>query len=261
MKDVFDYVERRIDRKKLHHSLGLKKVSEGVFDDATLMSLYELSKRNALISLRGIVSSGKESNVYWGSSVNGDVAVKIYCVDACDFKRMGEHLKSDSRTGAGGSRRKIVCRWAHREFRNMSLIYGKVDCPKPMAVLNNVLVMGFIGAGGVPAPKLKDANISEPSGYLRGVVRNMKAMHSCGLVHGDLSEYNILDAGKPVIIDFSMGVELNHARAGELLERDAANVAKFFSKLGLKTKTGGILEKVTKADDGIRGSGGGVDET
>jgi RIO kinase 1 len=62
----------------------------------------------------------------------------------------------------------------------------------------------------------------------------MRAMYKLGLVHGDVSEYNILDWKKPVLIDFSMGVVLEHPLAQELIVRDVTNTLKYFEKLGVK---------------------------
>jgi RIO kinase 1 len=55
------------------------------------------------------------------------------------------------------------------------------------------------------------------------------------LVHGDLSEYNIMMwKGKPVIFDVSQAVPTSHPMAEFLLRRDLENVSKFFSRLGVK---------------------------
>ena len=55
------------------------------------------------------------------------------------------------------------------------------------------------------------------------------------LVHGDLSEYNImLWKSKPVLFDMSQSVPSSHPLAQSLLERDLVNVNKFFSRLGVK---------------------------
>lgn len=239
-----DFSEGKIDRKKLHHRIGVKKVSQGVFDDATLMTLYSLLKKKAFDSLVGIVSQGKEANVYHATSAQGDVVVKIYCIDACDFRRMREHIIGDPRFNVGKNRRRLVYTWARREFKNLLSIHGKVSCPKPIAVLNNVLVMEFIGENALPAPKLKDAHVDDIKGYFDAVVGEMRKMHSLGLVHGDLSEYNILDRDGPVLIDYSMGVTLHHPMAKKLFERDVENVVSFFKKRGVSASFDDVLKRI-----------------
>jgi len=244
MDEFEDSFGKRPDPKRLHHAIGLRKVSEGVFDDATLMTLYKLSRKGAFDRVTGIVSQGKEANVYHGEGKHGEVAIKIYCVDACDFKRMGDHIIGDPRFSVGKNRRHLVYQWVQREFRNLSEVYGKVTCPKPHAILNNVLVMEFIGENGFAAPKLKDIQLSDPEEYFKKILTNLKNMHSCNIVHGDLSEYNILDFGKPYFIDFSMGVTLAHPNADKLLSRDVGNICKFFSKKGVNLDETKILNEI-----------------
>ena len=239
------FYDEGVDRKRLRHGIEAKKISQGVFDDTTLMTLYELSKKKAFDRLTGLVSQGKEANVYHGVGGRGEVAVKIYCVDACDFRRMSENIASDPRFSVGKNRRRLVYQWAQREYKNLRRVSKKVSCPKPFAVANNVLVMGFVGRDGVPAPKLKDASLPDPAGYFAQVVEAIKGMYSCGIVHGDLSEYNILDDEGPVAIDFSMGVTLRHFKAETMLARDVENITKFFRKRGVDASQDKVLFSIT----------------
>jgi RIO1 family len=59
--------------------------------------------------------------------------------------------------------------------------------------------------------------------------------HECNLVHGDLSEYNILwHEDRPVIIDVSQSVEHAHPYANDFLRKDISNITDFFGKKGLR---------------------------
>ena len=245
MDSEYDFVDKVLDRKNLRHRVGIKKVSQGVFDDSTLLTLYHLTKRKAFDEITGIVSQGKEANVYHGKSRQGEVAVKIYCVDACDFRRMRENIMGDPRFSVGKNRRRLVYQWAQRECKNLQLIEGQVSSPRPILIKNNVVVMEFIGQDGLSAAKIKDAELTDPEKYFESVIDQMKMMISCGIVHGDLSEYNILDSdGSPYFIDFSMGVTINHPQSRFLLERDVKNIVKFFEKHGVSADEGKILKKL-----------------
>lgn len=59
-------------------------------------------------------------------------------------------------------------------------------------------------------------------------------MYRAGLVHADISEYNIMMSDPPTLIDFGQGVILSHPRAMEFLERDVRNILKYFAKFGCK---------------------------
>ena len=105
-----------------------------------------------------------------------------------------------------------------------------------LAVLlkNHILVMEFLGEDGWPSPRLKDANLSDKKlaeCYFQ-VVKVMRRMYqSCKLVHGDLSEYNMLwHKGSVMVIDVSQSVEHDHPSSNDFLRSDCANVNAFFGK-------------------------------
>ena len=70
-------------------------------------------------------------------------------------------------------------------------------------------------------------------------------MYKVGLIHGDLSSFNILNHNnKPVLIDFSQGTLVRTPNSEELLERDVRNILKFFKKLGIDEDFEETLKKV-----------------
>ncbi|MCK4456982.1 MAG: serine protein kinase RIO, partial [Thermoplasmata archaeon] len=96
-----------------------------------------------------------------------------------------------------------------------------------------------------PAPLLKDVFVNSPEEVFDDIVENLRKIHEVGLVHGDLSEYNILmDDDTPVIIDVGQGVPLEHAMAEEWLQRDLANITRYFVKLGVETDVEDVNKRV-----------------
>ena len=102
--------------------------------------------------------------------------------------------------------------------------------------------MQFLGSDdGYPAPKLKDAHLSESK--LRElyfqIVRDMRTMYwEVKLTHADLSEYNILyHNGQAYYIDVSQSVESNHPNALNFLRMDCTNITRFFKKNKLPVMT------------------------
>ena len=69
------------------------------------------------------------------------------------------------------------------------------------------------------------------------IVEMLKKLHDkAKLVHGDISEYNIMiPNGYPVIIDFGQAVQLEHPEAEVFLERDVQNINHYFESLGVRT--------------------------
>ncbi len=230
--------------KRLEKTLEDLKVEEEVFDQYTLMTLYELSRRGYLDGLMGFVKTGREANVARG--VRGDelVAVKLYRVATSDFRRMWRYIRGDPRFHRiGRKRHQIVYAWAEKEFKNLARAYeAGVRCPEPIAHMNNVLIMEFIGDDeGNPYPLIKDyppEDEETAEEVFWGILEDYRRMYRrAELVHGDLSEYNILYGGDGDyrIIDFSQGVLLDHPLAEELLLRDIRNVTNFFTRLGVDT--------------------------
>jgi len=234
MRDLFDFRDEKPDRKVLRHKIEGNKICSGVFDDRVLMTLYSLSRKKKLDTISSIISTGKEASVFSGKLGDKDIAIKIYMIETSNFKDMTKYIKGDPRFSIGKKRHEVVFAWASKEYKNLSRVEGEVCCPKPIAVERNVLVMEFIGGDGVAAPKLKDSPPKKPGEYLKSILSDMRAMYKKGIVHGDLSEYNILNWEKPVLIDFSMGVVLEHPLSEELVERDVKNILKYFKKLGVE---------------------------
>ena len=103
--------------------------------------------------------------------------------------------------------------------------------------------MEFLGKNYVPYPRLKDADVKKDRKLFNEIIRNIKKLYKAGLVHGDLSEYNVLIGDKVYIIDMSQSVLLNHPNAQTFLERDVKNICKFFSRY-FAVEHDKILEKI-----------------
>ncbi|GAG41235.1 unnamed protein product, partial [marine sediment metagenome] len=89
----------------------------------------------------------------------------------------------------------------------------------------------------IPAPKLKDIKFpKDPINLLSEILYFIKNLYQkAALVHGDLSEFNILYHNqKPVIIDISQGVTTHHPKAVILLERDIKNIFNYFETIGVE---------------------------
>jgi len=186
-----------------------------------------------------MLEEGKEAVVLSGITEQKEwVAIKVYRVEACDFKKMWKYLVEDPRfTGLTKRTRTVVNIWCQREFKNMKIAQGAgVNCPKPLAYQDNVLIMSFIGDNGILAPRLIDIMPDDPEELYKMVLENLKKLVNAGLIHGDLSAYNILLWEEPYFIDFSHGTTLKNQIALELLKRDIKNINSYFSKLNIALK-------------------------
>jgi RIO kinase 1 len=243
-----------MSRQKWRETLAdpgqLRKTFGGVFDSRTIMTLSKLLQGGKLASLESVIKQGKESLVLAGQGEKAPVAIKVYAVEAANFRRMQPYLEGDPRfKGLRGDRASTIRAWAMKEFKNlMRARDAGVSCPEPITVRDNVLILSFVGDYPLPAPRLTDSDISDAQGVYEQVILAMRLLwNKAGIAHGDLSEYNILLWNDQTwLIDFSQSVVKEHPLATEMLERDARNIAKFFKKLGVDTDDEKVLSEVTK---------------
>ena len=222
------------------------KTYKNVFDQHSLRLLEKLRSQGHFDELKSPIALGKEANVFTAVKGGGLVIVKIYRLENCNFNKMYSYLAPDPRFhGLKKKNRLIVFTWVQREYRNLLKAREVIRVPQPIAVKDNIIIMEFIGRGDEPAPKLKDADPENAEKFYRKTIANMKALHSIGLVHADLSDFNILNfEDEPVFIDFSQSTTTEHPHADEFLERDVKNIARYFKRVGVKTSEEEIIDEI-----------------
>ena len=225
------------------------KVWGDVFDQFTQRTVFRLMGQGHFEGLESPISIGKESNVFSALRKDGTrVMVKIYRLETCDFNKMSYYIKDDPRyLNIKKGKRNIVLTWVQREYRNLlKARQANVSVPTPLTFFNHFLVLEFIGDDGIIAPKLKDEIPKNPKDFFGKIISNMKKLYNAGLVHADLSAFNILNYNeKPVFIDFSQCTTLESSMAQEYLNRDVRNICNFFRKIGLKLDEAKIKKEIT----------------
>jgi len=246
---------RKKTRKKLEHRLKVvekrdrmlvkdfsseRAVMEEVFDRSTLMVIYDFLNKGVIDEIYGVVKAGKESRVYWGKDKQGnELAIKIYLTVSAEFRKgMLKYIIGDPRfKGVRRDTRSLVFAWAQKEFRNLEqAVAAEVRVPKPIAVKKNVLVMGFIGKNGASAPSMKEQSPKNPEKAYKTLLAYLRRLYrKAELVHGDLSEYNVMIwRGHLVVFDVSQGVPLSHPLANFLILTDIRTLHRYFSRLGVE---------------------------
>jgi RIO kinase 1 len=134
--------------------------------------------------------------------------------------------------------------------------------PYPVQLLGTEVMQEFIGeADGTAAPRLAETRPepAELAGLWRQLVRALSTLAGLGLAHGDLSAYNLLvHRGRLIMIDLPQVVDvIANPRGAEFLERDAANVARWFTARGLTADLGAGARGRSSGDPGRPGGGAG----
>ncbi len=203
------------------------------------LSLYSLRRlvNKGIISMIGSkMGEGKESMVYNAMSDKyGEVIVKFHRVGYPSFKKVKE-----KRDYGNLHFTVLTVRSARNEFRVLRRLAGFASVPKPYGWEGNAVVMELIDARELFKVKLKNAE-----DVLDIILEEVKKMCVKKVVHGDLSQYNILVSEDGVwIIDFPQAVVLEEESedysslnfnelkilAEELLERDVKNVLNYFER-------------------------------
>lgn len=243
--------EYTLKRLKRLNSLGLVQRMKRPYIGYILTSRgYDCLAFNALIkrqTLKAITATplgeGKESEVYMGLTPGERVvAVKIHRVGRTSFR----HTKK-VRVYVGDKRH---ISWlyqsrlaAKQEFEALRILYRhEVAVPEPIDWNRHVVVTGFVE--GIELFKLPE--LTEPLEILKKIFEEVRKAYHAGIIHGDLSEYNIMVTRDEeiVIFDWPQWISASHPSAYYYLKRDLTNVVEFFRrKYLLKIDTDRFVEE------------------
>ncbi|KAK4561405.1 Serine/threonine-protein kinase rio1 [Recurvomyces mirabilis] len=166
-----------------------RATTEQVLDPRTKMILLQMLNRNIITEMNGVISTGKEANVYHAVTIPQEAndndndneigtaekvmplhrAIKIYKTSILVFKDRDKYVSGEFRFKGGynrSSNRAMVKVWAEKEFRNLKRLRAAgIPCPEAVYLKAHVLVMGFLGRGGRgwAAPRLRDWAFTTPS--------------------------------------------------------------------------------------------------
>jgi serine/threonine-protein kinase RIO1 len=178
------------------------------------------------------IGSGKEADVYLCRDDRELVAVKAY------------RLYRTSHRGGSAMRLDSMGHRASREYE--LLVYAarnRVQVPEPRRREENMFSMEFLGNGDTPAPLLRHADLARPAEFLKETLQEVVRLADAGIVHTDLSPFNILaHRDRPWIIDLASCVRVDRlgespwvraTEASSALRRGLAALARYFSRYGL----------------------------
>ena len=190
--------------------------------------------------------SGKEATVYVVRCGDDIRCAKVYKeADKRSFHQAvayqeGRRVKNSRQARAMEKGTKYGRKMAEEVWQNAEvealyrLAAAGVRVPTPFVCFEGVLLMELVtGADGNAAPRLNDVELTRELAleYHKALLRQVVLMLCAGVIHGDLSEYNILvDAEGPVIIDLPQAIDAaGSSVAASMLDRDVTNLATFFS--------------------------------
>ena len=226
------------------------KIFGNVFDEFTIRSIQKLMSQTIIEGVESPVQIGKEANIFTATTKNLEKRIiKIYRLDSCNFNTMYRYIKSDPRfIGIKKQRRQVIFTWVKREYKNLiKARQAGLRVPTPFTFLNHILILEMIGTKE-PAPQLKDQQPADMQKFLDEIIKNVNDLYKkAGLVHADLSEYNILNSNdKPIFIDFSQSTDIKDSSAKDYLKRDLENLKRYFKKFSIQLDTEKAFNEITE---------------
>jgi len=222
------YLLSNLARNKLVHRGAQAYEGYRIYFEAyDLLALNAFVKRGSINALGDTIGVGKESRVYeaTGGIIDRHVAIKFHREGKMSFKKVRvkrEHI---------GKRKHLSWLYASRlaakkEYDALKTLYPEVSVPEPVDHNRHAIVMSM-----VKGEQLAHARVGEPDWYLDEILGQVRKAYRLGIIHGDLSEFNIFVSPEGCeIIDWPQYITPAHLNASEMLSRDIGNVLTFFSR-------------------------------
>jgi RIO kinase 2 len=217
------------------------------FEGYDALALNTFVKRKAISAIGDEVGVGKESVIFEAirqpELAIGEpipVVIKFHREGRTSFKqvkRIREHIGEREHFSWVYAARLA----AEREYEVMTKLYPRVTIPKPFDQNMHAIVMALAKGSLLSKTKLLD-----PEWYLDEILRQAKIVYSMGVIHADLSEYNIFVSEEGVqLIDWPQYITPDHPQADEILERDISNIlTHFYRKYGIKRELNEIIDEI-----------------
>ncbi|MCF3653797.1 MAG: AarF/UbiB family protein [Aigarchaeota archaeon] len=192
-----------------------------------MLALKALVDRNIITSLGRPLGVGKEADVYDALAPDGKrLVVKFFRIGRTSFRKYERHRTS---LVTAPSHLAASIKSARMEYRALRMLHpAGIKVPKPVARNRHVIVTEFFQ--GIELAIIQ--SLSRPIEVLGEILRNAVRAWEVGVVHSDLSAYNILITPEEeiLIIDWPQWVPPSHPMAREYLRRDLSNLIKFFRR-------------------------------
>ncbi len=188
------------------------------------LALLSLTRRGSVSALGPLIGEGKESVVYEGLGL-GRVAIKCHHVGQRSFRSI--------RVSREYIAEKTHCPWifasrasAEREYEALRRLHPRVRVPLPVDRNRNVIAMEYIDG-----TTLNRVSPADPAGVMEAILEQVGIARSLGVIHGDLSEFNVMvDERGVVLIDWPQWVAPDHPNADRILAHDVETILRYFSR-------------------------------
>jgi RIO kinase 1 len=189
------------------------------------------------------LGSGKEADVYLCRDGRRLLAVKVY------------RQYRTAHRGGGPIKLETMGQRASREFELLGYAWqGGARVPRPGRRIENMFSMQYLGSADAAAPMLQHAVLDDPERFLQLTVAGVEGLAEAGLVHTDLSPFNVLvHEGQPWFIDLAAALRVDRlgtppwvrlSEALRALSRGLETLRRYFSRYGLELDPTATMQRV-----------------
>lgn len=218
------------------HESGYRSTVEGILSSGLATEVV------------GLISAGKEADVYLGRYSGAPLAIKVYRLYRTSH-RGGGPIKADS----------MGWRAAHEFEMTRQAWKGGARVPAPARRVENMFSMRYLGDGEGPAPRLQDVRLEHPRPFLDQLLEAVEALANAGVVHGDLSAFNVLVHDEaPWLIDFSEAFRIDRigrsswirlTEATDALRHGLRALHSYFGRYGLDFEIEPMVTRIVESHD------------
>lgn len=242
IKEVGFILSNLAKNKLIHRNIQAYEGYRIYFEAYDLLAMNTFVKRDSIKAIGDVLGVGKESLVYQAISgiTNRHVVIKFHREGKMSFKHVRK-IRANI-----GERKHLSWLYASRlaakrEYDALNILYPNIAVPEPIDYNRHAIVMST--AKGL---ELAHTKIDEPDWYLDEILSQVRKAYRLGIIHGDLSEFNIfINPDGCEIIDWPQYITPAHENADELLYRDIDNVLTFFMrKYRIKKDTKEVINTI-----------------
>ena len=222
-------VKNKLVKKKQSDYIGYELTYKGL----DCLAIKALSGFGVITKVGPKIGMGKEGDIWIAYLNNVPRIIKLFRISPKSFRKIKihRHYYIPKRTY---SWLELSIKSAYREFRALNILYqNNVSVPRAIARKKHAIVMDYID--GV---ELVKAKLEDPIDTLDKIISEIKKAYEVGIIHADLSEFNIMITknGDIYIFDWPQYITRSHPEAEYYLKRDLNQITKYFARKYQVTK-------------------------
>jgi len=229
---VFGLIQRLMKHGLLCHQEGAYKLTYNGYD---CLALRAMTNRGLIGAVGTRIGVGKESDIHMcRDQEDTPLVVKLHRLGRISFRAVKS--KRDYLQGRSHASWMYLARLAaKKEFEYMQVLHkAGFPVPKPVDHNRHAVLMQFM-EGSIPMYQLpSELSVLEIETVLDVIFKLLLRFATCGLIHGDFNEFNLLidlkDVQKVTVIDFPQIISIEHPEARMQFERDVRCIERFFAK-------------------------------